>query len=247
MSNVQKAVCGWLCVGLLAGCASTPKPPTIRDGEAVAFVLVASAPTDSPVRISNQALGSGVSTGAGSGTVVGALTGLSCGPLAILCVPLGAMLGLATGAVAGVAVGMTGALSSEQAGLVRERLSQVRSSHDLLAELQAQIVSRAQRHWTTGTFETAGIDSLANQVTVALQDLQLTSTRNEQLSIVMEVTVTVRLRGTGQTSEPKPYRYVGPFIPMAVWLDERSDLIDTSLSSAIQQIAAQIVSELALR
>jgi len=42
MSNVQKAVCAWLCVGLLAGCASTPKPPTIRDGEAVAFVLVAS-------------------------------------------------------------------------------------------------------------------------------------------------------------------------------------------------------------
>ena len=241
MSNKQKAVCTLVCLVLLSGCASTSKPPPIRDGEAVAFVLVSSPPGDGKVRISNQALGSGVSTGAGSGTVVGALYGLSCGPLAILCVPLGAMMGLATGTVAGAAVGMTGALSSEQEARVRERLSQVRRSHDLLAELQSQIASRAHRHWTLGT------DTSVNLVTVTLQDMQLTSTRDEQLSLIVQVTVTVRLRGAGQTTEPKSYRYDGPLSPMAVWLDEGSDFIDTSLSSASQQIAAQIVSELALK
>lgn len=244
--NKQKAVCVLVCAsvwtGLLAGCASAPKPPPIRDGEAVAFVVVAGPPADSAVRISNQALGDGIATGAGSGTVVGGLWGFACGPLAILCVPLGAMAGLATGTVAGAAVGMTGALSSEQAARVRERLGQVRRSHDLLAELQSQIASRAQRHWTVGN------ETSAHVVTVALQDLQLTSTRDEQLSLVMQVTVTVRLRGAGQTSTaPKQYSYVGPFSPMAVWVDERSDFIDTSLSSASQQIAAQIVSELALK
>ena len=124
---------------------------------------------------------------------------------------------------------------------MRERLSQVRRSHDLLAELQNQITSRAQRHWSVGT------DASANLVTVARQDLQLTSTRDEQLSIAMQVSVTVRLRGTGQTTAPKLYSYVGPFSPMAVWMDQGSDFLDTSLSSASQQIAAQIVSELALK
>ncbi|CAN5216200.1 hypothetical protein BH11PSE10_BH11PSE10_14590 [soil metagenome] len=241
MNYKKKAVCAWVCLGLLSGCASTPTPPSIRDGEAVLFVMASSPPTDSSVGISNQAFGKGVAAGAGSGTVVGGLWGLTCGPLAILCVPLGAMLGLATGTVAGAAVGMTGALTSEQAARVRERLSQVRRSHDLLAELQSQITSRAQRHWTVGN------DASAHQVTVTLQDLQLSSTRDEQLSIVMQVTVAVRLRGRAQTTEAKQYGYVGPFSPMAVWMDEGSDFIDTSLSSASQQIAAQIVSELALK
>lgn len=237
----RNAVCVLVCLSLLAGCASTPKPPPIPAGEAVAFVVVAGPPGASAVNISNQALGSGISTGAGSGTVAGGLWGFACGPLAILCVPMGAMIGLATGTVAGAAVGMTGALSTEQAARVRDRLDQVRRSHDLLAELEGQITNRARRHWTVDN------DPSGHRVTVALQDLQLTSTRDEQLSIAMQVAVTVRLRGNSQATAPKLYSYVGPFSPMAVWMDPGSDFIDTSLSSASQQIAAQIVSELALK
>jgi hypothetical protein len=62
------------------------------------------------------------------------------------------------------------------------------------------------------------------------------------------VLVTVQKDGAMQKppSPQKLYEYMGPFSSLAVWMDERSDFLDTSLSSASQQIAAQIVSELAL-
>ena len=38
--------------------------------------------------------------------------------------------------------------------------------------------------------------------------------------------------------------YVSSMTALSVWLDERSDLLDTSLSTACQQIASQVVGEM---
>jgi hypothetical protein len=111
-------------------------------------------------------------------------------------------------------------------------------------------------------------------VSVELYDLQLISTRDERVALVMRVLVTVRPGDDLQptTSHPQPidpvgppsslkfgsnlalrtpppnqklYEYSGPPSSIAAWLDEHSDFLVTSFSTASQQIAAQIVSELA--
>ena len=107
------------------------------------------------------------------------------------------MTGFVTGTVTGAAVGLTGALSSEQATRVRARLAQVRRAHDVPAELQRHIAQRAQRHWPLGA------DASGLEVMVELQDLQLSSTRDEQLSLVLQVSVSVRLRGVPQAAAPE--------------------------------------------
>jgi hypothetical protein len=42
------------------------------------------------------------------------------------------------------------------------------------------------------------------------------------------------------------YQYVAPTSSLSIWLDESNDFIDTALTSASQQIATQIVSDLAM-
>ncbi|WP_372528904.1 hypothetical protein [Piscinibacter sp.] len=230
----------WLCI--LSSCATSPQITPIRSGESVAIVVAMSPQADGVIKIRNQALGKDMSTGAGSGMVVGGLWGLVCGPFAPLCVPIGAAAGAATGTAAGAVVGVTGALSEEKATLLRDRLGRLRQSHDLLDELRSNVVDRAHKHWTVIS------DPSGSLLTVELYDMQLTSTRDERISFSLRVLVTVQTNGAQHQSAPtqKLYEYVGPFSNLAVWMDERSDFLDTSLSSASQQIAAQIVSELAL-
>ena len=87
-------------------------------------------------------------------------------------------------------------------------------------------------------------------ITVELQGLILTSTRDESIGLIMQVQVTVTPAGASSqtaSARQKRYEYVGPAGQLSLWLDERSDYLDTSLSSAIQVLAAQIVAELAPR
>jgi outer membrane lipoprotein SlyB len=231
----------WLGI-VLCGCATTPRLAPVRSGESVAIVVTRSPQADGVTRIRNQALGNDMSTGIGSGMVVGGLWGLSCGPFAPLCVPLGAAAGAITGTVAGAAVGMTGALSDDKSAQLRDRLNRAQQSHDLLEELRANVTERAHKHWTLST------DPSATTVTVELQDILLTSTRDEHIGFVLHVLVIVRPSSAQQpnSAKQKRYEYVGPFSSLTVWLDERSDFLDTSFTAALQQIATQIVSELAV-
>ena len=234
-------MCTVVALCLLYGCATPPQITPIRAGEPLAIVVVGRSPADGTIKIRNQALGDGITAGSSSGAIAGGLLGLGCGPLAIVCVPLAAMAGGATGLVAGAAVGVTGELSEEKSAQLRQRLRRLRESHDPLDELRDQITERARKHWRLTTDQTQAL------ITIELQDLLLTSTRDERIGFVMRVMVTVRPSAAQQTQAPtqKLYEYVTPLSSLAIWLDERSDFLATSFSGAHQQIAAQIVAELA--
>jgi hypothetical protein len=86
----------------------------------------------------------------------------------------------------------------------------------------------------------------ATVVTVELQEQSLTSTRDERIGLVVRVLVSVKPGAASPQVAPthKQFEYVGPSSPLTAWLDERSDFLELSLSSASQQLAAQIVSDL---
>jgi outer membrane lipoprotein SlyB len=238
----KRLFCVLLWLSLLSGCATTFSLPPIRSDESVTVVVAMSPQADGEIRMRNLALGDNTKTGAGSGALIGALYGLACGPFAPICIPVTAGVGAVSGAVAGAAVGATGALSSEKATQLRDRFGRWRQSHDMVGELRNNVTDRARKHWPV-TAEATG-----TVVTVELQDMQFNSTRDEQVAFVLRVLVSVRSVSTQKASEPaqKLYEYAGPLSPLAVWLDERSDFVDTSLGSALQQIATQLVSELAV-
>lgn len=245
----NRAIAAILMLAALSGCAPKQLTP-IRRGEPVAFAVAQSPKADGQITIRNDDLGSktttGAGTGAGAGAVAGGLSGLACGPFAVLCVPAGAAVGAITGLVAGAGVGagvgVTGSLSEEKATRLRGRLLHVQQSHSLLAELQKNINDRAQRYWKLST------DPPAALVTVELQEVLLRSTRDEQITCVVQVQVSVQQGGPKQPDPPekKIYQYVSAPSALSVWLDESSDYIDTLLTSASQQIAAHLVSDLAL-
>ena len=188
---------GWsisfaLASAILCGCASEPSLPPIRGGESINISVVARPQANGGVQIHNEAVGSGAAKGAGSGAVVGGLWGLACGPFAPLCIPMGAGLGAVTGTAAGATAGLTGALSDEKAAKLRERVVRIRESHDLRAELQKNITDRAQRVWNLDS------DLAPTVVTVELQDLEFTSTRDESVRCV--VTALVAVSGANELS-----------------------------------------------
>jgi outer membrane murein-binding lipoprotein Lpp len=238
-----------LILTLLAGCA-TPQVTTIRRGDPVEIVFTKSPHTDGAIDIRNEEMSNTTAVGAGtggvSGAVAGGLWGLACGPLAIFCVPALALTfaitGTAVGAAVGAGVGVTGSLSSKKSDPLTNRLMRVQQSHSLLAELQKNVNDRAEKHWKLGTEQSAVL------MTIELQDLLLRSTRDEQISCVVQVKVSVQQRGAKQTDtpEPKMYEYVSTFVSLSVWMDESSDYIDTLFTSASQQIAAHIVSDLSM-
>ena len=238
-----------LVVNLLVGCA-TKQITTIRRGEPVSIVFPKSPQTDGVIDIHNEELGrntaAGAGTGAVGGAVAGGLTGLICGPFVFLCMPVlalaGAITGTAVGAGVGAGVGVTGSLSSEKAAQLRDRLIRVQQSHSLPAELQKNVNDRAQKCWKLVTDQSAAL------VTIELQDLLLRSNRDEEISCVVQVLVSVQQPGAIQSDPPekKKYEYVGTFSSLSVWMDESSDFVDTQFTSASQQIAAHIVSDLSV-
>jgi hypothetical protein len=150
---------------------------------------------------------------------------------------------MVTGGAAGAAVGATGILSSEKANLVKDRLLRIEQTHPLPVELKRNLDARAQKYWTVSSEATAAL------VTVELQELEVATTRDERLRFVLRVKVTQAGNAATQVdrSLQKTYEYISPFSSLAIWMDEQSDFLDISLSSACQQIAAQVVADLALR
>lgn len=229
-----------LLVGALVGCATTPQIAPVPRGESVSIVVVTGPKATGEISIRNQALGQNATAGGGSGVVVGALYGLTCGPLAVLCVPLGAVVGAVTGSAAGAAIGLTGALSEDNATKVRARLIRVQQTHDVIDELGRDVTQRAGLQWNLKSAAPGYLMS------VELQDIRLTSTRDERISFVVSALVRVRPAGIKQQAgtNEKVFEYVGPFVSLAEWLDEGSDVLVGNLSVASRQLALQIVSEL---
>ena len=126
---------------------------------------------------------------------------------------------------------------------LRERLGRLQVSHPVSDELQRNVNYRALKYWNLSE------DSAAKVVTIEIQDLELMSTRDEQTRFAMRVMVSVKsiTGGRSNPSDKKQYDYLGAYSALAVWLDVGSEFVDTSLSSASQQIAAQIVSDLTPR
>ena len=229
-------------VELSCGCATPSRPATIRQGESVVIVVVsAAAQPGDPVTIRNRDLTKDSGIGAGSGAAAGALWGLACGPFAPLCMIVGAGAGAVTGGALGAGAGMTAALSHDQATRLRERLSRVQASHDLPQELRTQLAQRAQSHWNLGA------DPSTFTVTVELQDMVLSSNRDERIGLVVRALVSVRSSEAAATNPvaTRMYHYPIPQAALDVWLDDSNDFIDTHLSAASSQLAARIVSDLA--
>jgi hypothetical protein len=237
-----------LVLSLLVGCA-TPQLTPIRRGEPISIVFTASHKADGVSDIRNDDLAGDAKVGAGTGATGGAVAGVliatGCGPFFIVCAPVlaaaGAVVGTATGAGVGAGVSIAGELSNEKAAQLRDRVVRVQQSHSLQAELQKSVTDRAQKYWKLGSDQSAAL------VTVELQDLLLSSKRDEQISCTIRVLVSVQ-RGVAKDSkatEQKMYQYAAPTSSLPIWLDESSDFIDTVLTSASQQIATQIVSDLA--
>jgi hypothetical protein len=224
----------------LCGCATAPPTMAVPRGEAISIAVVKAPDADGEINIHNQALRDGMTVGVGSGVAVGTLAALTCGPFFWWCAPLGVLAGGAYGTAAGAAIGWTGALPEDKAARVRARLIGVQRSHDLLDELCRHVTERVQAHWSLNPTTPAYL------VTVELEDIRLTSTRDERIAMVVSVLVRVRpARAEPRAvAKEKPLEYVGPFTSLVLWLDESSDVIDSHLSIASRQLALQIVSEI---
>lgn len=232
-----------LIFALLSGCASTPKLAQIPNGEKVSIVVALSPTASGQTDLQNDAVGGDIKKGAGAGAVGYGLWGLTCGPLAILCVPIAAGVGAVGGAAAGAVVSTGGTLSAEQATQLRDRMLRLNESHDKLAELTSNINERATRYWDINSTEPQ------TKVNVHVQNLTLASTHDDQVRVILRVSVTVTnkaetARRRGKPPVVKDYEYAGPYASVDVWLDEESDFADTNISSAIQQISSQIVADL---
>jgi hypothetical protein len=239
-----------LVLSLLVGCA-TPKLTPIRRGEPISIVFTARHKADGVSDIRNDDLAGDAKVGAGTGATGGAVAGVliatGCGPFFPVCAPVlaaaGAVVGTATGAGVGARVSIAGELSAKKAAQLRERVGRVQQSHSLESELKKNVNDRAQKYWKLDTDHSAAV------VTVELQDLLLSSMRDEQINCAIRVLVSVQ-RGVAKdskTTEQKMYQYAAPTSSLSVWLDESNDFIDTVLTSASQQIATQIVSDLAFK
>lgn len=236
-------------LALLGGCATKPAFDPIRSGDPVALTFVMSPAAAGSIQIQNEAFGSGLASGAGGGAVAGGLWGLGCGPFIVLCVPVFAATGMIVGGAAGSVVGATGVLYGEKATRLIRRVNQQQQARPLLEDLTRNVNDRAQKYWSL----TSEQPTVA--VKVELQDLLLSSTRDERVHCIVRVAVLVETepgkhegdKDRWRYQKQKVYEYVGPYSLLAVWLDEENDLVETNLASASQQIASQIVADLALK
>ena len=245
-----RSLCAWVLAGALGGCATTPPPlARIDDGQRVELIVMATPAEDGVVPIHNGALGMGAKRGTAAGLVAGGLWGLACGPFFVLCVPIGAAVLALPGAALGTAVGAGAALPTEKATLLRERLSRAQKSFDLAEGLRANVAQRAQKHWSLGAEAATWV------LTLELQNLELSSTHDEQIGMVVRVSASLRRFEAGASAVPvaptmtlqKTFEYTAPTAGLPVWLDERGDFLETLLRASAQQLATQIVSELASR
>jgi hypothetical protein len=229
-------------VALLGGCATAPRAQPIDSGSPVAFVVAMRQPAPDVDTLHNSAVGDNAGSGAMSGAAAGALYGLLCGPAFIVCSPIAALMGAGVGAAAGATVGLAEALPRDKVAQLTERLLRLQQSIDPVLELRMNVLEKAGKHWQLTD------DTSMTVVTLEVQGLSLTSDSNENISLVVQVLVSQRSGGSGGVSRPplpKRYSVVSQGSSLAAWLDERSDLPEAQLRSACQQIATQVVSDLA--
>jgi hypothetical protein len=150
---------------------------------------------------------------------------------------------MVAGGIAGLAVGATGTLSQEKVDRVKVRLVNIEQNHPLQVELRRQLEERAQKYWTLKP------ESSAPLVMVELQEMKVDATRDEQLRLVFRISVSQRETTTGRelVKYQKSYEHATPYSPMAAWLDEKNDLLDTNFNNAMQQLADQVIMDLAAK
>lgn len=238
-----EAVAMALCVQLLAGCAGNPRvnPPVtaIVSDAPVAFEVVMGQPAAGKAAVRNTAKPTFSGSGAAAGAVAGGLYGLACGPFALICVPATMLVGAGVGGVVGMTAGLAQAVPKEKRIQLEDRLKRMQQTVDPLVELRTEVLERAGRHWQLTE------DTSMSVVTLEVQRLYLTSYGKENISLVMEVLVSQRNGEVGNPSRPpRRYAVVSQGAGLAMWLDELSDLPETQLRTACEQIATQVVAEL---
>ena len=230
-------------VVLLGGCTVQQLVAPVPRSDSIRFTVAEAPRGNSPMPIHNAAIGDNAAVGGGSGLVAGGLAGLGCGPLAVLCVPLGATVGMITGGAAGAVVGSTARLTPEKAGLLRDRMIRLLQDHPVSDDLRRNLVERAGRYWDV-TPDHAAVD-----VNVQVQTLELTSTRDGRLRLSLLARVTIQRQAATKQARSimKTYRYDSPYAVLSAWTDTDSDFVETSLASASQQMAAQLIADLSPR
>jgi hypothetical protein len=227
-------------LAVLSGCATPPPLARVPRGAAVQLVFAGSADSG-PLKVENLDLRRDAQTGAGGGALVGALSGFSCGFFAIVCVPFGALFGGLVGAGGGAVVGLGGELTAAEIAPLQERLQRARQSHDLLAGLRQTFTRRMAEAWTVTDEQPAYV------MTLHLRHMQLTSDRQRQIGMVVQVRASLRRADPAATEAlaDREYRHATEPAALATWLDEGSDFPGAVFSRCSQQLSAQIAADFA--
>ncbi len=231
-----------LALAVLCGCASQPSLPRIDDGASLSITVTSAAVTPGGSQIQNNAVGKDAGKGAKGGAIAGGAIGLTCGPFAFFCVPVTAGIGALSGAVGGAAVGAgTASLSEEEATKLRARFITLSETYDHRADLEAHITEQAAKRWTLTP------DESDYTVNVLVTNLIFATDHGDQLRMILRVTAIVRDNKTKRLSpkEPKVYEYLSPYTNLGVWLDWNNDFAERSLRLGSQQIAMEILADLA--
>jgi hypothetical protein len=143
---------------------------------------------------------------------------------------------------AGATVGLAESLPKEKVVQLDDRLKRLQQSVDPVLELRTNVIDVAGKHWELTD------DTSKRVVTLEVQNLYLTADRNENITLVMQVLVSQRTGESGTSAKPAtPQRFsvVTQGNSLTAWLDERSDLPEAQLRTACQQMATQVISQLA--
>jgi hypothetical protein len=226
---------------LLWACAAPQIRPIARGG-AMSIRMVELPQKHGDINLHNTNLDKGASTGAGVGMAAGVAWGLACGPFAPFCLPLTIGAAGAVGTATGAAVGATIAISPEKVARLSERMTRLRQDHPVTTELERNLNERAQQYWVLNSSQPKTV------LHVEVQPLRLSSTHDEQLNFALHVNVWAQqdLPANDARTRTRPYQYVSPFASLAVWLDEGNDFLASSLTTASQQIANQVIADLAV-
>jgi hypothetical protein len=137
----------------------------------------------------------------------------------------------------GMVVGLTGALLPGRAQALQDRLQVLLSRHDLQASLQDNLTLRGSRMWAPGAGQPRFV------LTSELQPVGLTSTRQEQIGLIVGVRTVLDeyVDGQRRARRQQAFEFAPAASPLTAWLDERSDIVDTQLLACGPQLAAQIV------
>jgi hypothetical protein len=226
----------------LSACTTTPRLAPLAGETPVAFVVAQAPPAQDAAAVHDTALHDKSGSGAKIGTATGALLGLACGPFLVICVPAGALTGAAAGGITGVAIGVATTLPKETVAQLNERLQRLQKSNDPVILLRTDVLDQVRTHWEIAE------DTSHRVVTLEVQGLSLTSTSRKKIALVMQVLVHTNAATPADTSRQvtqKRFEYVSKPVSLATWLDETGEVPETILRNACQQIATEVISELA--